>query len=81
MERGEHVYRLTGDSMAMAMDSRSLAQEIDRQRQALEEAIVVSGLSFQDSRVKEISERLDRLIVAMQRFMGHRGAVPKRDEA
>lgn len=80
-EGRDTVYGLTGDTAAMVMDSHFLAQEIDRQRQVLEEAVVASGLSFQDSRVKEISERLDRLIVAMQRFMGHRGAVPKRGKA
>jgi len=73
-ERGDPVDRATGGSTVLVMDSHVLAEEIDRQRQVLRQAIA-SGLGFQDQRVREISERLDRLIVVMQRFMGHRGAV------
>lgn len=75
-EEGRRKAPLPRDSAPAVMDSRTLAAEIDRQRQVLKEAIA-SGLSFQDNRVREISERLDRLIIVMQRFLGHRGAVPE----
>jgi len=68
-EGRDPVYQLPGDATAIVMDSHFLAEEIDRQRQVLEEA-VASGLGFQDTRVREMSEHLDRLIVVMQRFMG-----------
>lgn len=60
---------------AVVMDSCHLAAEIDKLRQVLAEQIE-SGHGFQDPPVRQTSERLDRLIVAMQRLMGHRGAVP-----
>ncbi len=62
---------------AAVMDSRVLAAEIDRLRLALAEA-VADGCGFQDVKVRDTSERLDHLIVVMQRFMSHRGAVPER---
>lgn len=74
-EGRDPVHQLTGDAAAMVMDSHVLAQEIDRQRQVLQDAIA-NGCDFQDRHVREISERLDRLIVVMMRLMGHRGAVP-----
>lgn len=58
----------------MIMDRDVLDGQISRLRQELKEAIA-GGLSFGDAPVREISERLDRLIVVMQRLMGHRGAV------
>jgi hypothetical protein len=73
--RGDSAPQAFGDGAALVMDSYVLAREIDRQRQVLKQAIA-SGLDFQDDRVRDISEYLDRLIVVMQRFMGHRGAVP-----
>ncbi len=69
---GEAASGGTGRRSARVMDTHLLSAEIDRQRQALNEAIQGGG-SFQDSKVREISERLDRLIVVMQRFMGYRG--------
>jgi len=74
-EGRDPVHQLPGDAAAMVMDSHVLAQEIDRQRQVLQDAIA-NGCDFQDKHVREISERLDRLIVVMMRLMGHRGAVP-----
>jgi len=74
-EGRDPVHQLTGDAAAVVMDSHVLAQEIDRQRQVLQDAIA-NGCDFQDKHVREISERLDRLIVVMMRLMGHRGAVP-----
>ncbi len=65
----------TGETTVPVLDRQDLDREIDRQRLVLRQA-VESGLGFQDSTVREISERLDRLIVTRQRFMGHRGAVP-----
>jgi hypothetical protein len=71
----DQARRTAGDGSTLVMDSYTLAREIDRQRQALKQAIT-GGLDFQDARIRDISEYLDRLIVVMQRFMGHRGAVP-----
>ncbi len=65
----------TGGTTGRVMDRRVLDREIDRQKQVLVQAIQ-SGLGFQDSQVRQISELLDRLIVVRQRHMGHRGAVP-----
>lgn len=73
-ERRETSKTVTGDQAAV-MDSHVLAAEIDRLRKALVDAIA-SGSTFQDAEVRDISERLDQLIVVMQRYMGHRGAVP-----
>jgi len=71
---GDSSPQAFGDGAALVMDSYVLAREIDRQRQVLKQAIA-SGLDFQDDRIRNISQYLDRLIVVMQRFMGHRGAV------
>lgn len=66
---------LDTEPAAAVMDSCRLAAEIDKLRQVLAEQIE-SGHGFQDPPVRHTSEQLDRLIVAMQRLMGHRGAVP-----
>jgi len=85
-ERGESTRKLTGEPAAALMDSRILSAEIDRLRQVLVDSIT-DGQGFagnqlvnlnerlQDPRTRDISERLDRLIVVMQRYMSHRGAV------
>lgn len=74
-EGRETVSEQTGDVTAQVMDRLGLDREIDRQKQVLVQYIQ-SGLDFQDNRVRETSELLDRLIVVKQRHMGHRGAVP-----
>jgi hypothetical protein len=74
-EGRDHLALLATDTAMAIMDSRVLDAQIVQLRQELKEAIA-SGLSFDDAPVRDISERLDRLIVVMQRLMGHRGAVP-----
>jgi len=85
LEGRETETQLTGAPTAGLMDSRILSAEIDRLRQVLAELIAGGeGASsgefadlnqrFQEPTIRDISERLDRLIVVMQRYMSHRGA-------